>query len=300
MRKSDYWTPTPRRSLLDAMQTTDSIVRAGGHDFLLAFYTALRTVKLYPSENDQVQKAIQTLGGLADALCVTEGELEVRIAGEYIHINTVRLRFDLDNYAVFLQVLATLRSCGIGTVTFAQGVEDAEWQSLLSHLVAFSEREERPDLSGLWDRLAQDGVTHLELLPPSEHDAPLADSRQAKAVAKRTYEQCIAVTRDVMTAVRQGRTISVKKVKRAVQTIVDQVAKNEQAIVGMTTVREWGELGAIHAANVCILSIAIGKRIGLTKLQLYDLGFTALLHDLGIPRPVDQIRQFLWIVGDVV
>ncbi|MCZ6917857.1 MAG: hypothetical protein O7I93_13860 [Gemmatimonadetes bacterium] len=292
MRKSDYWTPAPRRSLLDAMQTTDSIVRAGGHDFLLAFYKALRSVKLYPSENDQVQKAIQTLGGLADALCVTEGQLEVRIAGEYIHINTVRLRFDLDNYAVFFHVLATLRRCGIGTLTFSPGVEHAEWQSLLSHLVAFSEREGMPDLSGLWDRLAQDGVTHLALLPPSEHDAPLADSRQAKEVAKRTYEQCIAVTRDVMTAVRQGRTISVKKVKRAVQTTVDQVAKNEQAIVGMTTVREWDELGAIHAANVCILSIAIGKRIGLTKLRLYDLGFTALLHDLGKSRiPVDVLEQ---------
>ncbi len=292
MRKSDYWTPTPRRSLLDALQTTEGSIRAGGHDFLLAFYTGLRSVKLYPGQNDQVHKAIETLGGLADAVCLSEGELEMRIAGEYLYINSVRLRFDLDNYAVFFHVLTTLRQCGIGTLSCTRGVEDAEWHSLLTHLVAYSERDGAADLAGLWDNLANDGVTHLELQPPPAHDAPLANSQEAKEVAKRTYERCIAVTREVMGAVRQGRTISVKKVKRAVQTTVDQVARNEQAIVGMTTVREWDELGAIHASNVCVLSIAIGKRIGLTKLQLYDLGFTALLHDLGKSRiPLDVLEQ---------
>jgi HD-GYP domain-containing protein (c-di-GMP phosphodiesterase class II) len=274
------------------MQTTEGTIRAGGHDFLFAFYTALGSVKLYPGQNEQVHKAIETLGGLADAVCLSEGELEMRIAGEYLYINAVRLRFDLDNYAVFFHVLTTLRRCGIGTLSCTRGVEDAEWHALLTHLVAFSERDSVPDLAGLWDQLAQAGVTHLDLQPPPAHDAPPANSQEAKAVAKRTYERCIAVTRDVMAAVRGGRTISVKKVKRAVQTTVDQVAKNEQAIIGMTTVREWDELGAIHAANVCVLSIAIGKRIGLTKLQLYDLGFTALLHDLGKSRiPFEALEK---------
>jgi HD-GYP domain-containing protein (c-di-GMP phosphodiesterase class II) len=36
--------------------------------------------------------------------------------------------------------------------------------------------------------------------------------------------------------------------------------------------------------NVCIFSVIIGQRLGLTKLQLYDLGLGALFHDLGKQR----------------
>jgi HD-GYP domain-containing protein (c-di-GMP phosphodiesterase class II) len=43
---------------------------------------------------------------------------------------------------------------------------------------------------------------------------------------------------------------------------------------------------------VCIFSIAIGKKIGLTKQQLYDLGLAALLHDVGKARvPIEIINK---------
>jgi HD-GYP domain-containing protein (c-di-GMP phosphodiesterase class II) len=44
--------------------------------------------------------------------------------------------------------------------------------------------------------------------------------------------------------------------------------------------------------NVAIFSIALGRRLGLTRLQLYDLGFTALFHDIGKSRvPIDIITK---------
>jgi HD-GYP domain-containing protein (c-di-GMP phosphodiesterase class II) len=44
--------------------------------------------------------------------------------------------------------------------------------------------------------------------------------------------------------------------------------------------------------NVSIFSIALGRRLGLTRLQLYDLGFTALFHDIGKSRvPIDIIQK---------
>jgi HD-GYP domain-containing protein (c-di-GMP phosphodiesterase class II) len=36
--------------------------------------------------------------------------------------------------------------------------------------------------------------------------------------------------------------------------------------------------------NVCILAAALGRRIGLSKVQLLDLGLAALLHDIGKSR----------------
>ena len=92
--------------------------------------------------------------------------------------------------------------------------------------------------------------------------------------------------------VRMGKTKGVRKVKRAVQGIVDQVMKNEASLVGLTTLRDYDDYTFTHSVNVCIFSVSLGKRIGLSKLQLYDLGLTALLHDIGKSRvPLEMINK---------
>ena len=59
---------------------------------------------------------------------------------------------------------------------------------------------------------------------------------------------------------------------------------NELSITGLTTLREYDEYTFTHSVNVCIFAVALGKRLGLDRLQLYDLGMAALLHDIGKAR----------------
>ena len=76
------------------------------------------------------------------------------------------------------------------------------------------------------------------------------------------------------------------------QLIVDQVLNNETSLVGLTTIRDYDEYTFTHSVNVCIFSVALGKKLGFSKLQLYDLGMTALLHDVGKARvPVGDPQQ---------
>ena len=67
-------------------------LRQGGRALLLAFYTALRSLKLYPVENATVQKALDDLDVTARALLAVEADLEVRLAGDFIFVNATRLR----------------------------------------------------------------------------------------------------------------------------------------------------------------------------------------------------------------
>lgn len=274
----------PRKSLALAMESSEGSIREHGRDFLIAFYGALRSLKLYPVENDQVQRALDGILDTARSLYEIEGALELRVSHEFLYVNSVRLRLNLNNYATFSHVLTTLRQCGIGMVDVEKGVQRREWQIFLSQLLAYTPGAGVPDLSGLWQRMAQGGVTHILLKPPPEHDEAVGDSEEAKDVAKRAYERSVAVTKELIGGVRMGRTASAKKIKRAVQSIVDQVLRNEVSLVGLTVVRGYDEQIFTHSVNVCIFSVSIGKRIGLTKLQLYDLGMAGLLHDFGKSR----------------
>lgn len=284
--------PKPRKSLALAMESSEGSIREHGRDFLIAFYSALRSLKLYPVENDQVQRALDSIFDTARSLYEVEGALELRVSHEFLYINSVRLRLNLNNYATFSHVLTTLRQCGIGMVDVEEGVQRREWQIFLSQLLAYAPSDGVPDLSGLWQRMAQGGITHILLKPPPEHDEAFGDSEEAKDVAKRSYERSVAVTKELIGGVRMGRTASAKKIKRAVQSIVDQVLRNEVSLVGLTVVRGYDEQIFTHSVNVCIFSVSIGKRIGLTKLQLYDLGMAGLLHDFGKSRiPIEILNS---------
>lgn len=275
-----------------AVNATDSSAQEGqlrqsGRSLLLTLYAALRSLKMYPLENATVQNALDDLDGSARALLETEVDVEVRLAGDFIFVNATRLRVELDNYASFSHILTLFRAFDIGVLHIRSGMERREWQIFLSLLLSMTERGSSDEpLEELHERLESAKVTHLEV----ERAQPEGGgSQESRHQAKRVYAEGVAVTRDVIAGVRLGRATRLKRVKRAVQLVVDQVLNNEMSMVGMTTVRDYDEYTFTHSMNVCIFSIAMGRKLGFSKVQLYDLGMTALLHDVGKARIPPEI-----------
>ena len=287
------FTPPRRASIVETVAATDSFLRHAGRELLVMFYTALRSLKLYPIENAQVQKALDDLHVATHHLIDVEKELEIRLQGEFIFVNSTRLRLDLENYASFSHVLGLLRQCGVGTLRIDEGVDRRQLQILVSLLLSYAAKEPNPNkVFELAQKLSEAGAVHLTVEPPLETDEDLEDAERQKEAAKRTYARSVAVTKEVINSIRMGRTANVKKVKRAVQAIVDQVLNNESSLVGLTTLRDYDEYTFTHSVNVCIFSVALGRKLGLTKLQLYDLGITALFHDVGKSRvPIEVLNK---------
>ena len=271
---------------MDSGRAPEGQLRQGGRSLLLALYAALRSLKMYPLENATVQKALEDLDESARALLQTEIELEIRMAGDFLFVNATRLRVELDNYASFSHILAMLRAFDIGVLHIRSGMDRREWQIFLSLLLSISKQESEERLEELHERLDAAKVTHLEV-ERAQPDG--GSSEESRHQAKRVYAEGVAVTRDVIAGVRLGRGTRLKRVKRAVQLVVDQVLNNEMSMVGMTTVRDYDEYTFTHSVNVCIFSVALGKKLGFSKVQLYDLGMTALLHDVGKARVPAEI-----------
>lgn len=260
----------------------ESFIRRAGRQLIFTVYGALRAVKLYPVENATVQKALAELTNHTKELIRSERELELRISGEFIFVNSTRLRLELDNFASFSHLLSLFHASGIGALTVAESVEPKDWLIFLSLLQGTGPDDPADRLTQLIEKLLAGGVRAFTLEPPTEHGS---DNRErAKERAKRTYTQSIAVTRDLMTSVRMGASPNIKKIKRVIQGIVDQILTEETSLVGLTTIRDYDEYTFTHSVNVCIFAVALGKRLGLTKLQLYDLGLAALFHDIGKSR----------------
>jgi HD-GYP domain-containing protein (c-di-GMP phosphodiesterase class II) len=269
----------------------EGFLRQAGRGFLVSLYAALRSLKLYPVENAAVQRALDDLGEAGTVILSREGEIEVRISGDFLFVNGTRLRLELDNFASFSHVQSLLRSFDIGQLVVHEEVTRREWQAFLSMLLALAGEATPEDrFLALAERMGQAGVTNV-VVQEGDRGGP-EDEQAAREQAKRTYTHGVAVTKEVVNSVRLGRATNIKKAKRAVQMIVDQVLTNETSIIGLTTLRDYDEYTFTHSVNVCIFAVALGRKIGLSKLQLYDLGLTALLHDVGKARvPIEILNK---------
>jgi HD-GYP domain-containing protein (c-di-GMP phosphodiesterase class II) len=265
----------------------DVYVRRAGRQLIFSAYGALRAVKLYPPENAAVQKALDEVTNQSKELIASEEELELRMSGEFIFVNQTRLRLDLDNFASFSHLLSLFRASGIGRVTIASTVGSKDWLVFLSVLQAPSGDDPPTRLEQLTAKLESAGVTSFTFAPPTQQGD--GDREKAKERAKRTYTHGVAATRELMASVRIGASPSIKKIKRVVQGIVDQILSEETSLIGLTTIRDYDEYTFTHSVNVCIFAVALGKRLGLGKLELYDLGMSALFHDIGKSRVPQSI-----------
>ena len=293
-------TSIPERHTLDRSTASssssdiggDPYIRRMGRSFIVALHAATRAIRLYPVENEAVKKSLDDLNGVTTEILTREGEFELRVTSEFIFINQTRLRLDLDNYASFTQILSVFRSAGVGVARVMPGVWPRDWLVFLSALQAPSSESAEDRFVDLAERLTAGGVSLIEVGPLSGVDDDGDFRERSKEAAKRTYSQSVAATKDVINSVRMGRGVNLKKVKRVVQGIVDQILNEETSLLGLTTIRDYDEYTFTHSVNVCIFSVALGRRLGLGKRQLYDLGLAALFHDLGKSRvPVDVLNK---------
>lgn len=256
-----------------------------GKSFLLSLYAAAQSLRLYPLENDTVQRSLLEVDRAVRRIVEQEGVLSLRVADDFMFLNDARLRMDLATYGAFSFVTAMFMRHGVTELEVGPDVEAAEWAPFVSLLLRDGDVEHGA-FAGFVGRFEQTGVRNIRVGSQQVQRPDTDDSSEnvAKEAAKRTYAQSVDVARQVLTDVRLGKAVNVRRVKRAVQSIVDQVLNNEQLMLGMSTLRDFDEYTFTHCVNVCIFSVVIGQRLGFSKLQLYELGLGALFHDIGKMR----------------
>ena len=264
---------------------SDNHLQPLGRSLVTAFNASAQSLKLYPFENATVQNVVEEMRRVVERILDREGVFDLRLVGDFLFLNDARLRLDLSDYSSFAQVTTLLAKHGVGDIEVEEGVETRDLARLLSLLIMDPVKEE-----GAFERLhtkfLATGAAHVRIGPtrPEMQDLPELSDDAKKEVAKATYFQSVAVAKEVLTDMRMGKAVNLRRVKRAVQSIVDQVLNNETSMIGMTTLRDYDEYTFTHSVNVCIFSVVLGQKLGLEKVQLYELGLGALFHDIGKMR----------------
>lgn len=85
----------------------------------------------------------------------------------------------------------------------------------------------------------------------------------------------------ILQAVKMGQELDVGAVKAVIKDCVESILRNPAAMLWLARIKNSDDYTAEHSLRVSILSIALGKELGLPAYQLEQIGVCGMLHDVG-------------------
>jgi putative nucleotidyltransferase with HDIG domain len=246
-----------------------------GKDLVNQLSIVLRTSHIHDPDNIAVISVIDRFVSLVNALIVNERVISLELRGEYFYINDYRIRYSLEYLLNFDFLIREFKKRELGSLIFKDKITAEEVKVLVGALLSSPYAESSFD--AIEEKMSNVRNISVEKLKKIVEEKSL-DPRK---MVKKTYFNAVSYARGVINKIKAGEKVNIKKAKRVIENMVDQILEEEQLLLGMTAIKDYDEYTYHHSVNVSILSIALGQRIGLSRKTLTELGMVALFHDIG-------------------
>lgn len=164
----------------------------------------------------------------------------------------------------------------------ADAVEEVEVDSAApaAEAPAGPEKDEAPALE---DPVERSAVAFAEAQDPEDEekkDGPV-DFDEELNEARKVRDEAESMVREFLNTARLGQEIKTEKITETVSKMVNSVFRNQDALTSLARLKSFDDYTFAHSVNVCILSLTLGRHLGLSKEGIQDLGVGAILHDIG-------------------
>lgn len=258
-------------------------------EIFIRFSSAWKTAQIYEPNNLTFIKQVEPLFGLIQNILNTQLKAVFYFRDNTLFFNTVRVKFDFFSYQNFKFLADEFRKKEIGTIGFKPGLDKEELIQFV-YLLADLDGKKSNVFGELASRIKARELHHiiLEKIQPFGFTEDM-NPEQIRQNAKKVYAKSITHLREVFKKQEQEKRIGLKTTRRLIQTIIDLITQDESFTIGLTNVQNYDEYTLNHSTNVAILSICFGRRLGLEKKELVDLGISSFFHDIGkleIPKEI--------------
>jgi len=247
----------------------------------------IRTAAIHDPGNIAVTTAIDKFIAVVNPLILSERELLLELGGEFFYFNEARIRYPLEYLPNFDFLVREFKKRGLGSIIFRDALESEDMQGFLRAFITSASSLE--PFETLAEELSDVGSLSVGRLRKIREEKKEEGASNVRQMIKKSYFNAVSYTRGVISKIKSGEKLNIKKAKRVVESMVDLILEEEQMLLGMTSIKDYDEYTYHHSVNVSILSVALGQRLGLSKRALTELGLVALFHDIGkieIPNEV--------------
>jgi len=243
----------------------------------------LRTSQIHDANNVALVSSISRIVAMLNTFIEQERVITLELRGEFFYINEYRIRYSMEYLLNFDFLVREFKKRELGSVVFKDQIKSEDIKVFIRAFIAASFSQE--PFAALEEKMGDIRSISIGRLQKVVEE----DSYDVRKMVKKTYFNAVSFTHGIMNKMKTGENVNVKKAKRVVESMVDQILEEEQMLLGMTAIKDYDEYTYHHSVNVSILSVALGQRLGLNRKMLTELGMVALFHDVGkleIPNEV--------------
>lgn len=243
----------------------------------------LRTSQIHDANNVALISSMSRLVAMLNTFVEQENIVTLELRGEFFYINDYRIRYSLEFLLNFDFLIREFKKRELGSVVFKNQIKSEDIKAFIRACIAASYSQE--PFEALEEKMSDIRAISVGRLQKVVEE----ESYDVKKMVKKTYFNAVSFTQGIINKMKTGEKVNIKKAKRVVESMVDQILEEEQMLLGMTAIKDYDEYTYHHSVNVSILSVALGQRLGLNRRMLTELGMVALFHDLGkmeIPNEV--------------
>lgn len=278
-------TDKPKPPVAEASESNEAALIKAGIAILYRFNRAFRMSKIYEANNLIFLRQIQMLLKLIGDAFANHGAASFSLRKNSLLFNDTRVKFGFSTYYLWKFVSAELSEKEIGELAFDQGITESDLVGFILTLAKKTPKSETP-YSALINELEAKQIQHIHVAEISESEKTNNPNRAAKDI----YFLSMTHLKDIFHQQEStGKKAALLTTKRLMQSIFNHISDNESFVYGLTNIKNFDEYTLNHSVNVCILSISLGKKVGLDRKELVDLGLSAFFHDLGkldIPKDI--------------
>ncbi len=269
----------------EAGDILDQQMIALGIQLITQLNVLIKTSRIYERTNTALDKPVDALLTLIKTMAQDQ-PVTLRLQNDFLFLGDSHLKVNAQQMAVATSIIDVLNAWKIGGVTLSLTVESKDLREFASLFVSLDPGNNT--IEDLQKEITARGIAGIDLeeqrqlqirkAPETGNTDPKA---QRKLDAKNGYAKLAGSVGALTQSAHEGGKISFKQAKRAIQNIIDRMVDDENAVLGLTTLRCHDQYTHNHSVNVSLLSMALANRVGYPKVELADLGLAALFHDMG-------------------
>ena len=129
------------------------------------------------------------------------------------------------------------------------------------------------------DKFKELSINYLYIEDQFSYDIELND-----VVSRNVREKGIRLTNKLYSNLLKDKEIDnkdIRNLKAYVSNMIDEILANNKIMMNMVDIKNKDNYTFAHSINVTVLSVLLGNKIGLNRLQLEKLALGSICHDLG-------------------
>lgn len=255
-------------------------------DIINQLAVIIKTSQIHDTANVAVLSVIDKLISNLDDMMSSGSSLTLELVGDIFYLNHARVKYSMEYILNFDFLSREFKKRALGSVTINGLPAPKDIQVFVQSFISSGTAAE--PLKALSEGMAGLGIITVGAVKKIK-DEEVADVRK---LVRKTYFNALSYTKGVMSKIKAGEKITIRKAKRIVESMVDLVSGQEELLLGMVAIKAYDDYTFKHSVNVSVLAIAFGQRLGLSRKALTELGLVALFHDIGkIEVPTEILNK---------